>query len=493
MSSGGAAGAAASTAGNAGSAGHAAMGNAQAGMGAAAAGNAGTSNGGSGGGENWTGASGHAGQGDGGFGQGGASSIPPPPGAKLSPACGLQPVTASQSNTLDQIRAELAGDWLRCTNGGTSFFSGPGELGVSFDADGNFYHLVDAPGGGYVRAPTPAGQWALDPLTIGTGKFQLAGGYGIEGKLMACPRQLTFDVIGTDLVAYGGATSPTCALPTPTPIPLTYPASACSAPLGPSVPLPTTSSQAAIDVQTKALVGRWTACGAASPDLGGFPSAGIELSEDGSYHVLLPDGPGHVVEGVALGQHGTWSLAYANADMFQLDVSGGSAVLATMEGCPRRFHVLGASQHYVYASDDGGACSVPANPTVPFSSPAAACQALPTFIDPKSAADMTSLLTGRWSLCTGTPAFELGPQNDVGLELAADGTWYRLFPSSTPGSAEQGHAIFETGHWSVSWNGGNPNIANQLMLGGLVGGPVVQIAPSPHVIDMGGVRYARDD
>jgi hypothetical protein len=365
-----------------------------------------------------------------------ACGAPKPAGAPspYAAACGLPPVDVSDATTVAQLTSQLVGDWIRCDGSVQAFPSGPSDLGVSFDADGQWYELVAAPNGGVQRAAAPSGTWyAQDPGLNGPGTFAIGtSGEGANAWLGTCPGILMLDDNGVQNATYGAAGGSVCVPTAPAPEALSLPALACAPP--PGAP----SSLTTVADYTAAVVGRWTTCSGMSLFGAGDCAVGLEIVADGTYYELYPAGAGHVTRGLGLAQRGTWSISNAlanGAGNFQIDMVpiggfGSEAILGWMEECPRRFSasnngVLNA----ILASDDGPSCAQAAGTTIDFQ-PAAACSQTAVPVEPSSVDDMKSLVEGTWTLCSGTSPFPAVGMNDIGLQIAADGTWNRLFPAS---------------------------------------------------------------
>jgi hypothetical protein len=79
---------------------------------------------------------------------------------------------------------------------------------------------------------------------------------------------------------------------------------------------------------------------------------------------------------------------------------------------------------------------------------AAACADPTGLITPGSVDEARALMTGTWLLCNGQPLFGTPEQGEVGVELAADGHFYRIY-QKPDGSLVRAETAGQTGRWGV--------------------------------------------
>jgi hypothetical protein len=178
------------------------------------------------------------------------------------------------------------------------------------------------------------------------------------------------------------------------------------------------------------LPGKWLVCS--------FPSAfgtddelGIEITTDGSWYKLYPDGHGGDRRGTGEGQHGT-TEQLDDGGYMQVNFSTSTLtyiILPVFSSVPMKMLLdnYGVFRATYVKNDASGRCAAGLEPRStggPYTLPAACAQASTANTPPDGADTARALLAGRWLSCEGST---FATTDDVGLDLTADGHFYKIY------------------------------------------------------------------
>lgn len=201
-----------------------------------------------------------------------------------------------------------------------------------------------------------------------------------------------------------------------------------------------------------ALVRSWVLCDTVS--IFGTSEAGLQMLADNRWYKLYMTN-GALVHGSGPDDSGSWEMT-ATTDgagnltfAVNLLLSGGRFVptLPQFTILPDKMHLTSTGTPATYVALGEATTAVP-EPDILVSYPPAACTAdggTPTA--PATLDAFRTLLVGRWLTCSGS-AF--GTTDEVGVEITADGAWYKLYPGSVPGATVvRGHGFEREGSWGI--------------------------------------------
>lgn len=198
------------------------------------------------------------------------------------------------------------------------------------------------------------------------------------------------------------------------------------------------------------IVGTWIRCGegALLPTGLGGDDVGIEFAADGTFHRLYDDGA--LVRAEGLEQQGRWTTLFETPGLYQLNVSTfGSGTVYTNPaffGAPPSLmqtpHMGDETAAFVRWDGDPPVGSAPDTPNEgPCDPPTGA-------IEPESIAEAEELLAGAWVRCG--PNSAIGPvrPGEIGIEIASDGRFFRLYDDRRGGLIRASGGT-EEGTWEL--------------------------------------------
>jgi hypothetical protein len=263
---------------------------------------------------------------------------------------------------------------------------------------------------------------------------------------------------------------------------------------------PYPSTQALFQQQ---LLRTWLLCDKPSI-FGTSDEAGLEIEAGGRWYKVFERADGTLDRGVDLNQ-GSWEIidtSVANGrPSFQLNLTNSLKLIIVhpeFSVAPLKMRVSNNGVFTATYAAQGEQVPVTAGETeVAVTYPPNACplpgQPVPTPAAPDA---FTTTLVGRWLTCQGSIFFN---SKEVGLEFAVGGTFYKLYPGTTPGTVVRAHGFGEEGTWSLLVEGGGP-IQPYIQLNlALAGGGEIFLLPnftvSPrkmHLYNEGNSDYAID-
>ncbi len=198
------------------------------------------------------------------------------------------------------------------------------------------------------------------------------------------------------------------------------------------------------------LVGTWIRCtdDFLVPPTGGPAHVGLEFAADGRFYRLYEGDLGGLIRVEGLEQEGDWKLFDDLMGSYQLDarvLGGGTSITVPMffgePSLVQMPHLGGATAFVPWTGDPtvlgvpagvgDGPCGLPAGP-----------------VELTSVAEVEQLLVGTWVRCGETSV--LGPvlPGEVGLDILADGRFFRLYDDSQ-GGLTRGDGPGQEGRWEV--------------------------------------------
>ncbi|MDY7101620.1 MAG: hypothetical protein S0880_10570 [Actinomycetota bacterium] len=212
--------------------------------------------------------------------------------------------------SVEQVEELFVGTWIHCD--GAAVLANDtvaGDIGVRFTADGRFHTVYEGPDGGliYAEGLDQEGDWSVRDADTGDYVVELDA---LAGRF----RWGLVEEVASPVVTFNGGSYVAWTGDDPVPgVPAEFADEPCGVPTDP-VPLP--SAAATVEL----LAGTWIRCSGSSPvfDTPGG-DVGIELVEDGTFHLLFEAADGTLVRGEGERREGTWTVvtdpAYTSVDL----------------------------------------------------------------------------------------------------------------------------------------------------------------------------------
>ena len=309
----------------------------------------------------------------------------------------------------------LVGTWIRCS--GPSFAGDlVDDVGIEVTSDGHFYRVFELPDGSLARA-TGADQEGTWQFIGGQLNWSLLG----SGTAMTHPKFYTeptmmylenFPIEAMYFVRWDGARPATDQPPAD--------AGACGALADPI-------EQTSIAHVEELLTGVWVRCAGPVVFVTQGDAVGVEIAADGRWYMLYEADDGSLIRGEGVDHEGTWWVQGVPPH-YEFDAailgSGGEGAGMTFFASPvrsmRLSTMIGDADYRIWTGDP----PVSGVPT----GQASECGVFTDLITPTSAEQATEFLIGTWTLCNGISSMfgTLGLEGEVGLEMTADGHYYRL-------------------------------------------------------------------
>jgi hypothetical protein len=241
------------------------------------------------------------------------------------------------------------------------------------------------------------------------------------------------------------------------------------------------------------ILGQWMLCGTTS--IFGTNEAGLEITAEHTWYKLVATSGG-VVRATEPSDHGTWedidTSSMNGPGWFQLNLTSGLGTVIvspkfTNQPIKMAMNNMGVyeaiytlpNQAFVPVDDETFAADFPPSACWP--------NATPGFTE--SLSELQSWITGRWLSCGLSVFGEAGEPGDVGIDIAPDGTFHRLYLlPGTNAIVVVGHGFGREGTWSAidtSEMNGPGSFQLDFYIGGVgTVGTIPLAAPSPRTLTL---------
>ncbi len=405
----------------------------------------------------------------------------------VAPRLGEPPVTVGDCPPLGELGGDttLVGTWIRCAG---EPFAGAlvDDVGIEVTADGHFYRVFELPDGSLARATGANQEGTYD--WVGQLNWHLLGsGYILTNpEFFSNPAMMRLDS-GDEpmyLVRWDGAPPAT-----------DQPAAGTGACGALADPIEPTS----IEHVEELVTGVWIRCAGVSFLGMEAGEVGIEIASDGRWFLLYEAADGSLIRTEGVDHEGMWSVqGYPGNYEFDVGVLGrggeGShpVFFASPSRSMRLLTMIGDADYQIW----------PGDPPVTGAPPGRGsdCGVITDQVTPTSAEQAVGLLVGSWTLCGGFPPGEpatwtsmLGPriEGEVGLEMTADGGYYRLV-RQPGGAVARAQGTGMEGRWTAWLNDLGTIQVDIEILGVGTGGFMPKFFGSPTAIRIDGGQSVAD-
>jgi hypothetical protein len=200
----------------------------------------------------------------------------------------------------------------------------------------------------------------------------------------------------------------------------------------------------------------WVLCSPPPSVFGTQGDVGLEISPDGTWNKLREGAGGELIRGTDAQDAGTWTLMDTSGmngpGVLQMNFywpDGSSIdVFPEFATSPAKMHVENNGVYAAtYVAFGEAAPPQAAAALEPMTLPPGACtNPLQDIEHPATMSDVEGILLGKWLSCGGSM---FAGTDDIGIEITADGLWYKLFPGATPGTGVRGGGFGHQGTWEL--------------------------------------------
>jgi hypothetical protein len=203
------------------------------------------------------------------------------------------------------------------------------------------------------------------------------------------------------------------------------------------------------------IVGQWMSCGTTS--VFGTSEAGLEITADGNWYKLV-ENAGQVVRATEPAAAGTYDVidtsSMNGSGSFQLNLASGLGTVMvhpqfTNQPVKMAMNNMGVYEGLYVLPNQAFPPSLDETFAADF--PPGDCSGVePAPGYTESLSEFESWITGRWLSCGGSVFGSAGDPGDVGIDIAPDGTFHRLYLlPGTDAIVVVGHGFGREGTWSA--------------------------------------------